>query len=72
MEAIPINVIGKGGISCVPGQVCPYLEQKVVESAPEISYLYPVVTFGFIVGSVALVAYYGIRWIYEKQRSPFS
>lgn len=72
MEAIPINVIGKGAASCAPGQFCPYLEQKAIESAPNITYIPQVMIFGFIVGSVVLVAVYAIRWIYGKQRSPFS
>ena len=72
MEAIPINIIGKGGASCAPGQVCPYLQEKIAERAIEITYLPQVLAFGFIVGAVALIAVFGIKWIYEKQRSPFS
>jgi len=73
MEGIPINIIGKGGTTCAPGQVCPYLVEKVTEhTVPAVTFLPQIMIFGFIIGSVALVAIFGIKWIYERQRSPFS
>ena len=66
MEAIPINVIGKGGASCIVGEPCIYLNQHpLVQEFPFLLVL-TVAGVALVLAALAIKRSHPIEWLKEK------
>ena len=65
MEAIPINVIGKGGAFCTLDMPCQFVNSNPITLEAQTT-LMPYFLFALATILVLTVSIHGIKWTYKK------
>ena len=66
MEAIPINIIGKGGSSCIPGEPCIFLNHTPITQESPLLMVFVVLGAVFTLAAFIIIKQHPLQWIKEK------